>query len=220
MLSVTRNATESPLLRLPPEIRNIIWYLTLTYELVKLPSIIGTIGGAIRYRHDRNVDVPNFDRLDDNARQCEITSSAFRLPEVCRQVYSETNLMAYSRSTFTFDFCSLRHCHDLKDLKPVQKRAITSIELDPLAFKWYTAFNNRFNKIDLLGSHYKPLKRKMLFPNLQRIIINKLALEVLKYDAIQDRVHVGDWKELLTQAFRLREHPDVEIVFKDPDPSW
>ena len=219
MLSVTRNATESPLLRLPPEIRNIIWYLTLTYELVKLPSIIGTIGGAIRYRHDRNVDVPNFDRLDDNARQCEITSSAFRLPEVCRQVYSETNLMAYSRSTFTFDFCSLRHCHDLKDLKPVQKRAITSIELDPIAVKRYTWLNGNFDSIDLLVWWYRPLK-EMFFPNLQRIIINKLALEVWKHDARQCQVHVGDWKELLTQAFRLREHPDVEIVIKDPDPSW
>ena len=219
MLSVTRNATESPLLRLPPEIRNTIWYLTLTYELVKLPSVWGTKGGAVRFRHDRDIDVPNLDVFDDNARQFEITSSAFRLPEVCRQVYSETNLMAYSRSTFTFDFFSLRRRHDLKELKPVQKRAITSIELDPIAVKRYTWLNGNFDSIDLLGWWYRPLK-EMFFPNLQRIIINKLALEVWKHDARQCQVHVGDWKELLTQAFRLREHPDVEIVIKDPDPSW
>ena len=218
MPSVTRNATDSPLLRLPPEIRNTIWHLALSYELVKLPGIDGTKGGAVRFRNDRNVHVPNIGSAG-NARQCENVTSAFRLPEVCRQVYSETSLMTYSLSTFTFDFFSLRLCHDLKELKTAQKQAITSIEFDPLAVHRYTVLNQDFYEIDLLGPYYKPLK-KMYFPNLKKIIINQLALEVWKYHAFQCQVHVEDWKELLTQAFRLREDPEVEIVIKDPDPSW
>lgn len=186
---------------------------------MKLPKLDGTKGGAVRFRHDRNVHVPNIGFFTGNARQYENVTSAFRLPEVCRQVYSETSLMAYSQSTFTFDFDSLRLCHHLKELKPAQKQAITSIELDPLAVHRYTVLNYEFYDFDVLGSFWKPLK-KMYFPNLKKIIINQLALEVWKYHAFQWQVHVEDWKDFLTQSFSVREDPEVEIVIKDPDPSW
>lgn len=90
--------------------------------------------------------------------------------------------MSYRQSTFTFDVHSLRFCHDLKELKSAQKKAITSIELDPRAVQWYCYRNRGLSKIDLLGVYYKPLKN-MFFPNLKRIIIGKLALEIWKFQA-------------------------------------
>ena len=151
------------------------------------------------------------------SRQHEKIATAFHLPEVCRQIYSETALVAYSQSTFTFgaEYLNCRNCLTL--LKPVQRRAIISIELDPKVLNlcvddtpWYM-FNDR------TGLNFKPFKATF-FPNLERFIISRLAFECIWRD--KKPMSQGDCKEWITRALQRREGCDIKVEFKDPDPSW
>ncbi|KAF3001953.1 hypothetical protein E8E13_007220 [Curvularia kusanoi] len=212
---VKRNATESPLLKLPPEIRTTIWHFALSNELVRLPDHIYTEkGGAVRYTRDRDVDFKITDRYYFRhwacPRQSEDLASAFHLPEVCRQIYSEIALVAYSMSTFAFGTEYLRSRNGISSLKPVQRRAITSVELEP----WGLGCCFRRPNYKLIKDTY--------FPNLERLIISKAALEYVK---VLLRHEVGnlrdeEWKDHITRALRVREGSTVKVEFKDPDPSW
>ncbi|OWY42215.1 asparagine synthetase [Alternaria alternata] len=72
-----RNATSSPLLRLPPEIRNMIFALVLTEEGT---IYLFYIRNGWRYQNDFQIS----------------------LLRVCRQVYTETCLLPYKLNTFDF----------------------------------------------------------------------------------------------------------------------
>ncbi|KAJ8110973.1 hypothetical protein OPT61_g6315 [Boeremia exigua] len=91
---VKLNTAASQLLRLPSEIRNLIWQYALSNELVRFRSGHQK-GGAVRYSYSgvshraRNL----CDTIEE--LQPEKISSAFHLPEVCRQIYTETALLAY-----------------------------------------------------------------------------------------------------------------------------
>jgi hypothetical protein len=108
-LRAQRNATESSLLRLPPEIRNKIWafavkvdrilvaptsycWAATRYIVTKRGGVVVEDDGAIALRHRRSA----------LGRQCCPVHhlGAFHLPEVCRQVYIETATLAYSSNIF------------------------------------------------------------------------------------------------------------------------
>jgi hypothetical protein len=72
-----RNATSSPLLRLPPEIRNMIYTL-----IIDVNTVVFTKAGLGRGRH------PIQDGL--------------ALLRVCRQIHAEAALLPYALNTFVF----------------------------------------------------------------------------------------------------------------------
>jgi hypothetical protein len=86
-----RNATESPILRLPSDIRSIIWTLAVEVDLVFIErkrNVQCATGYGVAFDERGILPVSN--------RQL----SAFHLPEVCRQIYAEAATLAYSTNTF------------------------------------------------------------------------------------------------------------------------
>lgn len=88
MCSTIANAG-SPLLRLPPEIRNMIF------------------GHATRWRYDVELYYNGFGELSMSgySTYCSRAMLRFlglRLPQVCRQIYSETATVLYRENNFSF----------------------------------------------------------------------------------------------------------------------
>lgn len=81
-----RNNQDSPLLRLPPEIRNRIWHLALGGKLIR-----HNVYGRGRYRM-----MPRPSEREN----------AFDLLRTCRQIYAETALLPFSANTFSWSFYS------------------------------------------------------------------------------------------------------------------
>ncbi|KAF1840402.1 uncharacterized protein K460DRAFT_410992 [Cucurbitaria berberidis CBS 394.84] len=84
------NATNSPLLRLPPEIRAMIWKFALR----------STYGWIDLYYNS----IKQISRSGTSTRACEteLQDLSISLPRVCRSIYSETATMIYSENTFAF----------------------------------------------------------------------------------------------------------------------
>jgi hypothetical protein len=94
---VNLNASHSPLLRLPGEVRNKIWELAMGGNYIEVPGDYDTNpkGNAIS-----NPTWPEY-----------VPLSLFHLPEVCRQIYSETAVLAYRLNIFVISIsigCSNR----------------------------------------------------------------------------------------------------------------
>jgi hypothetical protein len=85
----TRANANSPLLRLPPEIRNMIfeYAMTMRYNL------------ELYYNRFSELSASGFSNYA-HKRQRRFLS--VRLPEVCRQIYSETATLFYRMNTFSF----------------------------------------------------------------------------------------------------------------------
>ncbi|KAF2707470.1 hypothetical protein K504DRAFT_535132 [Pleomassaria siparia CBS 279.74] len=120
-----RNATESPLLRLPGEIRNRIWEYACCGEVVFSYSFDGGKGKSNR-------------RIEKTSLENTAAQSAFRIPRICRQIYVETATLPYSLSTFMWrcPMLEYRRCECLKDthswkemLIPAHRDVVGSIEL-------------------------------------------------------------------------------------------
>lgn len=160
-------------------------------------------------------------------RQKERLPAAFHLPEVCRQIYSETALTAYTHSTFIVGEDCLTFQNDLNFLQNAQRRAISSIEPDykALAYRVKQQIDHdRRIRIDP-SSRLAPNKtfKWRYFPNLKTIVVTKVAFRYM-----QLRVTSGPkkgtsrekWQEWLTELLQRGEGKGVEVEFKDPDPSW
>ncbi|KAF2001226.1 hypothetical protein P154DRAFT_575293 [Amniculicola lignicola CBS 123094] len=146
---VERNAKKSALLRIPSEVRAMIWAYVFDHQDVEISRShtgrIGMSGWAIE-RKPCGLGV-----------MTKHIPSAFHLPEVCRQIYSEIAVFGYSRSTFIIHECGpdfgLR-------LTQAARNEITSIELsteDAVSLQtcpaWYQFL----------------LDKTKLFPNLKRL---------------------------------------------------
>jgi hypothetical protein len=220
--SAQRNATDSPLLRLPPEVRHIIWRFTLGGELVQLPRYCqrGQRGYAVRYEQDRSISEHGIISGRHTLRIREM-SSAFCLPQVCRQIYSETAFLAFSSSTFVIDSDYLNQNTGILRLKPARRRAITSIEPQCEALDLSVTKMMHWRS-KLPYAMHKPFKQTF-FPNLETIVIGKLAFEYVQQMMSRERglnLSENEWKQWLTQALKQREGEEIQVVFKDPDPSW
>ena len=97
--------------------------------------------------------------------------SAFHLPEVCRQIYSETALTAYRHNTFIIEIAHMTSRNSLVRLMAAQRRAIASVILGPNVLC-------RHLRSDFLTKH-KPLTHKM--PNLAIIVITEAALQRVEF---------------------------------------
>jgi hypothetical protein len=188
----------------------LIWQFTLTYNLVRLPDYRGKCR-AIQYTQDRNVDLKMMG--SNRFRKFSTVASGFRLPEVCRQIYSETSLIAYGQSTFELENRDLDRT-GLKFLMPVKTREITSIEMSPEGmcrrYIWYPV------------SWIRESIRDGFCPNLRRIIIGRLALEILKAEKYDSKYRAlpADKKAWLVDEIKHREGSDIEVEFKEDDPNW
>ncbi|CAG5173409.1 uncharacterized protein ALTATR162_LOCUS7626 [Alternaria atra] len=95
-----RNARNSPLLRLPAEIRNMIFrYAVGGNEIHVQRAFVYRTSKKWRdnsnsYWHGRAT------HLGDRRLKALAQGTAFHLPEVCRQIYAETATLSYATNTF------------------------------------------------------------------------------------------------------------------------
>ncbi|ORY05074.1 hypothetical protein BCR34DRAFT_572310 [Clohesyomyces aquaticus] len=166
-----RNAVESPLLRIPPEVRSKIYEYVLGGLDVHVETTwrrkIDRHGSGSRSRFDADLyfSDPSYrttssgfpaTRSQDIAHPGLPWSRLSDVPRICRQIYAETATLVYSLSTFCVPFGrEILNWHEV--LLPAQREAIKSITLGFWAY-WY-----------LQSGQQRVLKR--LFPGLQRIVV-------------------------------------------------
>ncbi|KAK5128789.1 hypothetical protein LTR85_000122 [Meristemomyces frigidus] len=133
------NATSSPLLRLPPEIRNCIWSLVLACKTIHMRG-----GTPLPFRcHVCVSDTTEYEDATALKAETALTGSshatrhwdchrAHGFPlgvlQVCREIHQEAALLPYHANTFVF--ATLRTLMSfLKKLIPAQARAVRRIAL-------------------------------------------------------------------------------------------
>ncbi|KAH6638321.1 hypothetical protein C7974DRAFT_411751 [Boeremia exigua] len=112
---ITIANANSPLLRLPPEFRNMIFKYTLTSK-VRLKMYFNSVR-----RYSRS-------GFSTRPPRSAVRQLGMRLPEVCRQIYSETATLVYRKNTFSFAV-ELGMRTWLKKRLPAQLEAIERLEL-------------------------------------------------------------------------------------------
>jgi hypothetical protein len=107
------NATDSPLLRLPAELRNYIW-----------SYVIG--GQTIRMNLSSTKDRSGLSRKLLDSRTWRPDTNRFSLLRVSRQIYAETGTLVDTLSTFSV-VSMLGLCRWLEDMAPWQLDAVQNI---------------------------------------------------------------------------------------------
>lgn len=140
-----------------------------------------------------------------NHRDIVDLHAAFHLPEVCRQIYSETVSLGYATSIFTFDVEYWRHVlqpmkHWAKGLIPFHRNAVTALNISVVTF-------------EVSGKHKLP-KLKDAFPGLKQVHI---SLETLLLADMLDYVKkIGGWnawKRLMQERVKNLEDLDITVNF-------
>ena len=168
---IKHNTRNSALLRLPAEIRNMIWKFALGGYIVNIDRVLE--GGKRDPPKIRPMYPPNASNVDWK------WSAIFKLPQVCRQVYAETATMVYQHNTFagylteyrggSWDFfvsCRL----------PAQIDAVVSIRPVRQAYGdlLYNSWRRR-ERLRVRGISSVPATLpEVQFPNLQEIYIDEL----------------------------------------------
>jgi hypothetical protein len=226
---VKRNATDSPLLRIPPEIRNKIWALAMGGQYVKTPGFATYIerggykthcgyttkGGAMLYPPFRELKWPRVRHIEDPfPRHQEMkVPSAFHLPEVCRQVYSETAILGYSSNTLLLPRQHSFPRNWATGLLPAYRRAITRVEPEPRYL------------CELVGGHkgLRPIKTLGL-PGLITIVVSRMALSYVSsyyrdYESDEDEEDETDeeWQQWIKEMIKKSHGDDIEVVFEQGD---
>lgn len=148
MLSSTKSNSESPLLRLPAEIRNSIWEYAL--------------GGNIR-------DLTYFKRDRKRYTEWLIAMSSASFPEhshallsTCRQIYAETALLTFSTNEFRFR--SKTTFKWTRDLSKVQKDLIHTVHF--VRSPWHRYLDQGEQRFFVAWDF--PID---IFPNIKHIVI-------------------------------------------------
>jgi hypothetical protein len=133
--------------------------------------------------------------------------TAFRLPEVCRQIYSETATLAYKLNSFIIDLDVDGNREVLMAILPAQRDAITSVVPESIFFEIYVT-----------NKPVKPLRTT--FPNLKRIEVPSGSLELIisfqRYSDPAKRMWTKEqWSSWVVNEVKEKEGDDVEIVFED-----
>ncbi|KAF2118563.1 hypothetical protein BDV96DRAFT_390467 [Lophiotrema nucula] len=192
--NVRCNSVSSPLLRLPGELRNKIWYYAAEDTEVyvtfhKKPTS--------KSRH-RPAEVINGE-VRQNGHHTTIDQSIFCLPQVCRQVYAETATLAYARSKFTFPAdCYQTLCGFSSHLNTAQRKSIACVQPGSCTFEIY--YSERYG-------HYYGCEFRYLFPGLRTMIVSQGAMGQVK---AMNRYHMDrelrdhEWQEwILTKIWEI-----------------
>jgi hypothetical protein len=189
-----RNALESPLLRLPPEVRNVIWTFAVGVDLVFIRQKSKCPLRAKGYGVSFDGEMRRF----EEDRQL----SAFHLPEVCRQIYAETATLAYSTNTFL-----LYGTEWIRALSLTQRRAISRVEL--VGFQNYLFdYECRRSAASLKNKGLVRLTHCHVSIGVQKLAKMNLCGRYLRLS--KDR---QSWVRLITDAVKFQEgqHMVVEV---------
>lgn len=216
-MSVNCNATQSPLLSLPGELRNKIWEFAMGGNVVNVlmdpdePRVVSnTFKKVVIVFRGNAIERPE-DIWDDDVKLV----SSFHLPEVCRQTYYETVSLGYALNTFTFDES---FCIDVfgsmttwaKSLIPAHRNAVIAIELDQSAFASYIS--------------YPELKLKEIFPGLKKIYARKdIHSHDLDFQFAKCSKGSGwNYEERMNwmqKKVKERDGEDVKLLFEHSSPG-
>jgi hypothetical protein len=206
----------TPLLRLPSEIRIQIWnyvvggnYVLMNYHPRFMSRVTGPM--SAQYLVDR--------RSRGTTHPLPTALPIFQFSRVCRQIYSETAMLAYSQNIFVVDhhFFWYNDSPVSHSISPVQREAITSVAL-----------------IDGLIDDYFLDSRAYPYQSLRKYFINCKSFEVMDdLEGITDfedwyvtpEDPKLDWREWVVWKLKQREGEDIEVtlgdeVDPDPEPWW
>ena len=148
MLFSTKSNSDSPLLRLPAEIRNCIWEYAL--------------GGNIRdltiFRRDRKCYTEWLIAMS----RASFPQHSHALLSTCRQIYAETALLTFSTNEFRFR--SKTTFKWTRDLSKVQKDIIHTVHF--VRHSWNNVLEH--GEQGFLSAREFPID---IFPNLEHIVI-------------------------------------------------
>ena len=154
----------------------------------------------------------------DNCIESESLPAAFHLPEVSRQVYSETATLAYQSNIWVIR--AMKPCgkyvYGFTNLLPAQRNAITSVAPtnDCLSFS--------------LGYGYFPGSMRINFPNIKRIHLTALGVDTIRRDKWSDNRFWNDedqkrtrkqWEELITARLKKEVGDDIEVIIEKGEES-
>jgi hypothetical protein len=216
-----QNAIESPLLRLPPEIRKKIWTFAVQVDRVRVFKEICwhlrdmgqphlNKGGAVAVEDDGAIALsqhPGYPYPCCASHQL----AAFHLPEVCRQIYIETATLSYSSNVFLVDEESLMCKNWAKgEILLAQRDAITRVELGL----------NILNK--QLWKNHRPtysLKQRS-FRNLTHTYVSFHTQKLLVKDSIHwmldhDETDISKFLNWCEAKLKDIEGSDLVVVFEE-----
>jgi hypothetical protein len=133
-------------------------------------------------------------------------TSALHLPEVCRQIYSETALTLYKENTFIYERCKGSTKNPLDQLLVAQRTAMASLIPGPLVLETM-----------LLGwPHHLTSLRKRHLPNLQTIFITRPVMEAVKILSMGygTRWTLDQWQRHFSSRIKAKEGNDVKVIFE------
>ncbi|KAH7076356.1 hypothetical protein BKA63DRAFT_564750 [Paraphoma chrysanthemicola] len=200
------NASRSSLLRLPGELRNKIYKFAIGSHYYHIEEVTHS-------RTEKSWWVKTIGRAYLSPKDKTPQSTAFHLPEVCRQIYSETATLAYALNTFIIDFDTGGNKDLIKNLLPAQKNAIRSVMPQFIFFERYVACE--------YGDVYKR-SFKAIIPHLKRVEVPKDAIRLIKtfngsrVDPARSWT-VEKWQQWVVEQVQKKEGDDIDVVFEDPD---
>ncbi|KAH7086678.1 hypothetical protein FB567DRAFT_628778 [Paraphoma chrysanthemicola] len=158
-LALVKSNQNSPLLQLPPEIRNHIWKLVLVGMVFRQQYKNAFIGQRYVGRSSRSV-------LKNKPHDAK---NAMAMLQVCRQLYAECAALPYSVNQFASEFYWMEAFSTaLRRLRAHQRSHITDILFE---FGGYSTWSvNRFSS-SWLSTARPGMGLPKLLPNLQRIQI-------------------------------------------------
>ncbi|OSS50740.1 hypothetical protein B5807_04087 [Epicoccum nigrum] len=152
-LDATESNSKSPLLRLPPEIRNRIWEYT--------------VGGKV-------LDVTYFQRYRSRRYVEEVTTiskdsfpqHSHALLQACRQIYAETALLPFSKNTFRFE--REQAFEWARQLLKVQQNLLEKVHIVTHRAQRLYGWNETGSSKDLYLPHAFPIS---VFPNVKQVVV-------------------------------------------------
>ncbi|KAH7069369.1 hypothetical protein FB567DRAFT_598974 [Paraphoma chrysanthemicola] len=203
---MTANATRSPLLRLPGELRNKIYEYAIGSYYYHLDEV--THSKTEKSRWVKTVGRAYYSPKDKMPQP-----TAFHLPEVCRQIYSETATLAYNLNTFILEFDIGGNKDLIKNLLPAQKNAIRSVMPQSIFFERYVAYKD--------SDVHKNTFRATL-PHLRRVEVPEDALSLITtfngstIDPARSWT-LEMWQKWVDEQVKKKEGDDIEVVFENYD---
>jgi hypothetical protein len=137
--------------------------------------------------------------------------SAFHLPEVCRQIYSETTTLGYSLNVFAVSYTLDYYPNWATGLLPAYRKAITHIEPDYL------------HLLELVAA----LERRPMFkalPHITHVFVSEIAMSYLLHRStihhfiwpITPANTRGEWEAWITEQIKAGQGDHIEVVFESP----